>query len=261
MNNLRPKITLGYSTLASRVGNILLPDFEPDVEILVLIQNPDGILDVPVPQRPDVRVVNVPSYGVAKSRNVAIREARGEYLVFADDDIRFISEGLRSVIHHLESHTCDLVLGQAVGDDGQLRKKYPNRTESLNLFNSARAATYEMVVRVDAVQSRKVTFDENFGAGVTNYLGDEYIFIVDLLRAGSSADFLPITLAQHPTHSSGSGWGSKRDLRARARVFTRVFGPLAPVIRAGFVARHLSEVRNPWAVFQFVVGKYSNKDG
>ena len=64
--------------------------------------------------------------------------------------------------------------------------------------------------------------------GMTNGYGkcvcriDEYIFIVDLIKAGGKAIFLPLRIATHPADSSGSRWGEKQDRIARAIVFTRV---------------------------------------
>jgi hypothetical protein len=107
----------------------------------------------------------------------------------------------------------------------------------LSKFNSAKAATYEMMVRVDAIRGAGVTFDENFGAGAENFLGDEYIFISDALNKGLKGDFLPVRVAIHPKESSGSTWGTPRDLSARAAVFSRVFGVTAPIFRALFLLK------------------------
>jgi hypothetical protein len=138
---------------------------------------------------------------------------------------------------------------------GKLRKNYPQEIEVLGLFNSAKAATYEMIVRVADVKRLGARFDERFGAGVENYLGDEYIFIVDLIRAGGRARFLPVTIASHPEVSSGSGWGTQRDRVARAKVFSRVFGPLAPAARLAFGLRRLSELGGLGNLVRFVFGR------
>lgn len=241
----RPKLTIGYSTLGDRFRNIALPKERQDREILVIVQNAGGgalgdvVGELGASGRGDIRVIELNSYGVAKSRNVALREAAGEYLIFADDDIVFSDSGLDEVCAHLDANPgCDFVLGQATDPAGVLRKIYPTSPQRLGLFNSAKAATYEMVVRVDASRDKNVWFDEDFGAGAVNYLGDEYIFIVDLVRAGSLAMFLPITLATHPVESSGSRWGTDADLKARAVIFSRVFGWSAPLVRLAFGFRH-----------------------
>ena len=77
---------------------------------------------------------------------------------------------------------------------------------------------------------------------IAGYLGDEYIFITDALRAGLAGVHLPITVAVHPVESSGSKWGTTEDLQARSKVFTRVFGWKAPIYRAAFLVK----TKNPW---------------
>jgi hypothetical protein len=133
------------------------------------------------------------------------------------------------------------VLAQARDNSGALRKDYFQKVQPLRLTNSARAATYELIVRVDAIREKRINFDENFGAGATNYLGDEYIFIADALRAGLKGVHLPVVIATHPVESSTTKWGTVEDLRARGKIFSRVFGWRAPIFRAAF----LLKTKNP----------------
>jgi len=248
------QLTIAYSSLASRAANIVLPTARPDQEILIIIQNPDGRTYPEPPVRDDVRVLHLDSKGVAKSRNAAIDNAEGKYLVFADDDVTFDLASLDAICEHFENCPCSLVLGQATDLDGNLRKKYPSVTQWLNRFNSGKAATYEMVIRVPEIRAKGLRFDEDFGAGAVNYLGDEYIFIVDMLKQGLKAHFLPITMAAHPLDSSGSGWGTRSDLRARSVIFTRVFGPWAFLVRTAFILRHRKKVPNFTDMRKFILG-------
>ena len=113
-----------------------------------------------------------------------------------------------------------------------------------------------MIVRVESVRNKRVAFDENFGAGVQNYLGDEYIFITDLLKKGGKATFLPLTIAIHPEESSGSRWGTESDLRARAQVFQRIFGVTAPLIRIAFYLKNYRKFGGLKNLLKFSVGKF-----
>lgn len=255
------KLTLGYSTMAQRVGNLVPPPVHKDWEVAVIIQNPEnmawrgaGLAELML--RDDLEIQELTSIGVAKSRNRAIWLAKGEYLVFSDDDIKFDVSGLETAIEYLDQHPqYSLLLAQATDETGVLRKRYPKGVRKLNRFNSARAATYEMIVRVESIRQLGVWFDEEFGAGANNYLGDEYIFIVDLMKAGGKAVFAPITIASHPNDSSGARWGSERDRQARAKVFSRVFGKLAPVVRAGFGARRLKQLGSLKNYLLFILGR------
>lgn len=255
------KLTLGYSTLAERVEDMVQPPLHDRWEAFLIVQNPNqidwqGSRAKAILARDDVSLELLETKGVAKSRNKAIWLARGEYLVFSDDDVTFDMAGLDSAIEFLDQNPkCSLLLAQAVDETGKLRKRYPTKVTKLNKFNSARAATYEMIIRVDAVRQLGVQFDEDFGAGAKNYLGDEYIFIVDLMKAGASCVFAPITIAMHPTESSGSRWGSQADRRARAIIFTRVFGALAPLVRLPFGMRRLKELGSLKNLLLFTLGR------
>ncbi len=240
MMSERPLLTIAYSTLPNRVKAIVFPERRADREVLVQVQNPQEISYV-VSEK-SAKIIEMRSVGVAKSRNAAIERASGKYLLFADDDITFSEAGIVEAVEYFEANPdCAIVLTQAKDDSGALRKEYFKEVKPLRLTNSARAATYELMIRVDAFREKGIKFDENFGAGAENYLGDEYIFISDALRAGLKGVHLPVVLATHPTESSGSRWGSEQDLSARQKVFSRVFGWRAPLYRAAF----LLKTKNP----------------
>ena len=237
----RPTLTIAYSTLPARLKGIKYPEHRDDREILVLVQNVDESSYVFTAK--DTKLVELKNKGVAKSRNAALDRASGEFLLFGDDDMEFIESGVdEAVAYFRENPDCAIILTQAIDDSGALRKSYPSKLTPLKLTNSAKAATYEMLVRVDVLKDKGIRFDENFGAGAENYLGDEYILIADALRAGLKGVHLPVKLAIHPKDSSGSKWGSENDLAARAKVFKRVFGWRAPLYRAAFLVR----TNNPW---------------
>ena len=255
------KLTIGYSTMAHRVGDMVLPPRGPNWGVSIVIQNPEamawrGKSLAQLMLRNDVEVQELQSLGVAKSRNRNIWLAKGEYLVFGDDDVTFSTEGLTKAVQFLDDNPkFSLLLGMANDSSGKPRKRYPRRIQKLNRFNSARAATYEMIIRVEAIRQLGVWFDEAFGAGAKNYLGDEYIFIVDLLKAGGEAVFVPIVLGSHPENSSGSRWGSEKDRRARAAIFTRVFDKWAPVVRLGFGLRRMRQLGSIKNLVLFVMGR------
>lgn len=256
--NENPRITIGYSTLASRVENIVFPVTQIPHEILISVQNPESIKFTIPPSSVQVSVIESRETGVAKSRNKVIENASTDYLIFADDDATINPEGLKQVLEYFDANPdCDLVTAMITNEIGIPRKRYPAAKQSLTLFNSAKVGTIEMVVRVTSINRLRVRFDENFGAGTPNKLGDEYIFISDLLRAGGNGVFLPIEIASHSDESSGAsaaGVETSEILAARARVFTRVFGWRAPVVRAAFYLRREKSIRDFPEFLRFVRG-------
>ena len=244
-------LTIGYSSLADRVKNI---KFLEDVNNLVVIQNPESLL---VPDlQPEVKVIKLGSRGVTKSRNAVLENTSSRYLLFGDDDITFNESGINEAISYLEAHPeIAILLMQAVDENGKLRKFYPKSAHSLKLTNSAKAATYEIMVRTESIKSAGIKFNENFGAGAKNYLGDEYIFIADALRAGLKGAFRPIVIAIHPSESSGNLRNSSEDISARSKIFTRVFGIWAVPMRFAFILRRPIKELGILNTIRFVLGK------
>ena len=157
----------------ARVGGIVLPlDWR-------------SALPEALTARGDVTFFEQVAWGVAKSRNLVLDSTTTEYLLFADDDVEFDWAGILEGVALLDADPgADMLLAAARDEHGRLRKAYPSSVVPLSVRNSGKAATYEMLVRVPAVRARGIRFDERFGAGAVNYLGDEYIFCADLLRAG-----------------------------------------------------------------------------
>ena len=244
-------LTIGYSTLATRLPGIKYLD---GFQNLVVVQNPTSESLPSADQK--IKRVELQSKGVAKSRNAVIDNATTEYLLFGDDDIEFKEESINSAITFLEANKeISILLLQAVDETGALRKRYPSQAHPLKLTNSAKAATYEMIIRTPDIKKASIRFDENFGAGAQNYLGDEYIFIADALRAGLKGLFLPIVIATHPTDSSGSFHNTKQDAIVRSRIFTRVFGIWGPIMRLLFILKRPSKKFGFRNSVSFLIGR------
>jgi hypothetical protein len=242
-------LTVGFSSLADRASAIVVPGADVASECVVVLQTGGSATDadrlaqdVARLEGDGARVVVLDSRGVARSRNEVLRQARTRYVLFSDDDVTVDRDGVAAAVGHLKVTGHALALGRAVDDTGQFRKAYPEQVTALTLYNSARAATYEMVVDVEQSTAAGVWFDERFGAGAPLYLGDEYIFIADLLRAGAKADAVPFTVAMHPVDSSGSRWGTDADVDARSAALSRALGRRAWWVKPLFAARHLREL-------------------
>ena len=246
-------LTIAYSVLAEGLSRVELPPARPDTEILMLVQGTGGV----APKRRDVRVIRLKSTGVTASRNAAIREATAEVLVFGEEDVTWLPAGLAEVLATFEDNPrLAVLLGRANDETGALRKRYPAIRESANMWNSARVGTIELAVRPEMLRQANVTFDEDFGAGTPNFLGDEYIFVADANRAKLKCDYFPITFSQHPKDSSGTRFGTDADARARSRVFERVFGWFAPAIRAALWLRNPGRFGSFARGVRFVTGAF-----
>lgn len=228
-----PLLTIGYSVLASAQEHIRFPAPRPDIEIVMVVQ--DGDLEH---VRADVLAHRHSGIGVAQSRNEILRRARGRYLLFADDDIELDLDEIDKALGVLNDHPeIGITLGQSQDGYGRPRKRPITKRRPLTIRRAAKAATFEIIVRLEAVRSTGIEFDHRFGAGVEWYLGDEFIFLADLLRAGVRGLEVPATFATHADESSGHRAGGAREAEARAAVLGRVYGQHAWLSRVLFLLR------------------------
>jgi hypothetical protein len=240
-------LTVGYSCLAERIDNIAEPAAHEDVAFVVCVQGNE------LESLPDwARVVMVNGQGVAKSRNAAIDATEGRYLLFCDDDVSLNMPGILAGVKHLEQSSQAIVLGQGVTPSGQPRKAYPNRVTRLTKFNTAKTATYEMLIDVTQVRSAGIRFDERFGAGTHLQLADEYIFVVDLLRAGLKGEAIQEVFGTHPEFSSGDRWEDDHDAHVRAVALNHVFGRWSPFARTAFAVKHMGQLGDLRSIINFI---------
>jgi hypothetical protein len=248
-----PQLTIGYSVLAERLKNLIYPSLTIPHKVLVSVQNPTNTHFV---KNSQVKYLESNDIGVTKSRNLVLSNCDSEILVFGDDDAVFLEDGINQCLEYFMSNpNVDLILAQSIDANGILRKKYKNRIYQLNKFNCAKAGTIEIMVRARSAKIMRIKFDEEFGAGSKKFLGDEYIFITDLLKIGGKAVFLPITIATHPSQSSGVTSYDQATMQARAKVFNRVFGFWAPLVRALFFIKNFRKTGNLLDFLKFIVGK------
>ncbi len=248
-----PSITIGYSSLVDHVGEIKLPPRRNNIEIIIAVQG--GFTEIP--HREDVKLIHLESIGAAKSRNQILAAATGEILFFGDDDMEWSQEGMVSIVDYFtENSNVDLILGQAINENSLLRKRYFKRKRRLSRFNSAKAATYEIAIRTKPFREKSIKFNESFGAGTENYLGDEYIFISDACANGLICEFIPVVVAIHPSDSSGTQFGTMEDTKVRSSVFQEVFGRLESLARLGFVLKDPLRFRSLDLIIRFVLNRF-----
>ncbi|MDN4473791.1 glycosyltransferase family 2 protein [Demequina zhanjiangensis] len=250
-------LTVGFSTTSDRVSRLVALE-DPPVASLAVVQHfgaeefsPDDV-PAPVADRGPVSVLR--SRGVAKSRNKALELCGTKYLLFGDDDVEIQWDEVFAAVTRMQQNGTAIALGYGVdAGTGRARKSHPAEFGRLTVWNSARAATYEMVVDVEQCRKAGVRFDERFGAGAELPLGDEYIFIADALRAGLTGESMPLAFGVHPHVSSGSNWSDEAHTASRSAVFARVFGPLGYPVRAVFAVRHRRDLGSWRAAWRFVM--------
>jgi glycosyltransferase involved in cell wall biosynthesis len=242
MSNISfPSITIAYSTLGARLKILTLPDQSSGVDYLVLVQKSNGDVPVYLSKREDVEIKFLNNVGLSYSRNAALRDARGDLLVFMDDDLVLDLDGVRALA---DRFVRDPFLGFAAG----WRRSYfeeqsvPPVEAPLGRFNSGRICAPELMVRPSMIADKFLRFDTAFGLGAQYGLGEEYIFVTDMLKAKIKGVSVPIIVGDHPDESTGQIWDDPALMNARMAMIKRVFGRGFFFMRLAYLWRHRQKV-------------------
>lgn len=195
-----------------RVEQELLPPM-PGVCYLVSWQQTDAALWGDVPQalrRPDVRVVKLHGRGLSVNRNNAIANATGDVCLIADDDLRFIPEGLMQIVSKFEQDV-ELAIATFRFESQSDKRFYPSEEFDLRRFpKNYNVTSFEIAFRRVALQG-VLPFDEHFGIGAPVLAaGEENVWLHDALALGMKGRFFPVTIVRHNHLTTGFRDACKR---------------------------------------------------
>ena len=116
---MSPKISIivpiynAQKTIERCIDSILNQDFS-DFELILIDDgskdNSGKICDTYAGKDQRVRVIHKENSGVSASRNLALREAKGEYLQFLDADDWITPNATRLLVESMETNGCDMVI-------------------------------------------------------------------------------------------------------------------------------------------------------
>lgn len=133
-----------------------------------------------------VRMVSTDTVGVGVNRNLALQMAKGDILLFGDDDVSYYDGSLQGVVDAFEQlPDADMIFfGLDMTRNGEIYEKRRNKVKRLHIFNSLRYGAARMAVRRSAITEKRLSFSTLFGGGCPYCSGEDTIFIADSLRSG-----------------------------------------------------------------------------
>lgn len=164
--------------------------------------------------------------GLARSRNMALDRAEGEFLWLCDDDVA-IAENAEAVIQAaFSAHPeADAIAFNVISDTPERPQRPIEAEHALKLSNSMRYPTYRFVYRFSSLKKAGLRFDERFGSGSVYSSGEDSLFTAACLKAG-------LKLVAHPKEigrvkHADSGWFdgfTDKYLHDKGALFEAIFG-------------------------------------
>lgn len=246
-----PTITVAIATHGDRCLNLQFPAQTDALCYVVLVQ--DAPTPLPATTRADITYITLDTRGLSHSRNSALDHCTTPFLLFADDDMTLNPTAIQSLATELHNAPA---LGFAAGWRAGRRPASGRKsgTYDLGKLNTGRICAPELLIRMDCLRGTDLRFDTRFGAGTDLPIGEDYIFVCDMLDAGLRGRAFPVVTGAHPDASTGGVWNDPVILRARRAVLARCFGKMAWIVRAAYALRHIRHLGGLGAAWGFYTG-------
>ena len=177
-------------------------------------------------RRKDTTYIESDSKGVAKSRNIGLLSASSNaIIILSDDDVMYNKIIFERIFHLFETNDidfCTFSVGQIEDKDKEMLK-YSKTSHKLNLFNVGKYGAINTAFKMHLIEKNNISFDNRFGPGGIYGIGEDFIFLIDLLKNGAKGLFFPEKLVFHNKDSTGT-LANKEIFEDRGVMFLRAYG-------------------------------------
>lgn len=139
--------------------------------------------------------------GLSRSRNLALRHAKADIVVIADDDVCYNDDYEKTIRRAYDENPNFDILTFMVKDN----KKYHREKRKLNRLLIHKVASWEITMKLDAIKSMR--FNELFGVGSSHIsMGEENIFLAECIKKKKKIMYIPQKIARFLKNSRPSTW-------------------------------------------------------
>ena len=189
------------NTRVVRVADLLMPEQEGVHYVISFQYTSDELLKL-VPEsileRKDVTFVKLRGEGISANRNNALRYAKSDLVYWADDDVRFLPETVKTIFDFFTAYPdIDVALFRAQTYSGRELRQYESMARECLTFRSLLPVlTIEKVCRREKIQNQ-IYYNTHSGLGahfMTCY--EEQIWLEDAKRLKLKIYYIPKAIIQ-----------------------------------------------------------------
>lgn len=179
--------------------------------------------------RENIRVINSSERGLAKSRNMAIKNCMCRYAILTDDDVIFEEDLLIKLNKgFMVFPEAAIIKFQAMKFGNTPFSDYaPDPITNLGLFGLMGTSSIEMVIDMDKLKDNNILFDENFGLGAVFGNGLEQAFLDNVRKRKLQVAYYPRVIVSHPHDCSGRNHTDHKYYYVNGALAQKMFGSLS----------------------------------
>lgn len=229
--------------LLSRTLDSILSSASKDFEIIVVDQNFGGDIRPGIrsdPKYAGIVYINSDDIGLSKGRNSGIKRAKGNWLLFFDDDAIMPSDTLSTISSALYERADEPMI--YYGEILTLETNRPYLKKSLTMGSRIGLLNFDSVCSIALLFNARVMletglFDERLGAGAEYGAGEESDIILRALKHGFRIERLDgfrvyhreagtSDLSRRESYGMGAGALYKKHIFSSPRFFSALFSRL-----------------------------------
>lgn len=225
-------LTIAISTVNSSKAELLksliheiMPNVRSEVVFLVISQNEksDGI--VKISER--LFLIESTTIGLSRSRNLAIRNTKTDWLWFQDDDIYLNYDNLNEAIEKdIFSSKVDFIHGKVHSlENHSLPYKNYSFTGRHSRYNALKISSIEILVRTEFLKSNNLSFCTKLGLGSEMTCCEENLFLFNVFSITDRCYYHDAELSYHTTKVETRNFNHEKNLKARGYLLGKIAKP------------------------------------
>ena len=165
----------------------------------------------------DIRIKlinNQVNLGCADSRNVALKEIKGEYIAFCDSDDIWVKEKIEKQLNHIKKYNADMVFTAYEMIDSEAKfLKYRRVTETLSMEDLLKENSVIFSTTFFKAKSIKgICFD-------SSWFHEDYVFLLECLKRNLKFFSIDEVLVRYRVHNKGRSFNKINAAKHRWKIY------------------------------------------
>ena len=236
---------MSLQVLVSTMNQVDIKSLVKDMRVnsAVVINQVTNNITIPKDIKSDsLTAFSVKERGLSRSRNLAIELSESSICLLADDDMVYSVNYEEIVSKGFKKYPEADIIAFYVDSDDERQQKEKLKEGKLSMLTTMKIASWNITFRRQSIIDSDIKFDEKYGTGTKNYMGEENIFLFD---------YIPIKIATLQLDSL-STWFTGYDKKffyVKGMVFYRMSKFLAFPLVLQFAVRKIKLYRSEMSIW------------
>lgn len=177
--------------------------------------------------------------GVGLSRNNALLRAKGDIILFSDEDIVYHDGYAEEILRAFEQRPQADMLLFNMEVEADRATYHIEKEHRVRFYNSGRYPTYSFAIRREKIHKANITFSLLFGGGAKYSNGEDSLFLLECLKKGMKVYALPIEIGKEvPRPSTWFHGYTEKFFFDRGVLYYHLYGVLRHLMALRFLLAH-----------------------